>query len=204
MPKNSENRSQPGEAAAEPTPASQAKGSRQSSRKAAANEATSEAVDQAASASPTSQPPSAAPDGGENGKPAPASLTGLRGADYVKALSSHPLATIEVPLLPNERRGDWERAKGVKIRVTTRQLSAQEGTSANPWLERTHALAALIIELQRPGATRFDQIDLRGSQTREAIERLSDYVNQARLRVQAQTGKKWTANQVYLIPLEDA
>jgi hypothetical protein len=140
----------------------------------------------------------------ENGKPAPASLSGLRGADYVKALSGHPLTTIEVPLLPNERRGDWERAKGVKIRVTTRQLSAPEGASASPWLERTHALAALVIELQRPGATRFDQIDLRGSQTREAIERLSDYINQARLRVQAQTGKKWTASQVYLIPLEDA
>ncbi len=194
MPKNSENRSQPGEAAAEPTPTSQAKESRQSSRKAA-NKAPSDAAD---------QPPSATPDSSENGKPAPASLSGLRGADYVKALSSHPLVTIQVPLLPNERRGDWERAKGIKIRVTTRQLATQEGASANPWLERTHALAALIIELQRPGSTRFDQIDLRGSQTKEAIERLSDYVNQARLRVQAQTGKKWTASQVYLIPQEDA
>ncbi len=197
MPENSENSIQPGEAAAAPAPASQPKGSRQGSRKAAANEPPAEAADQPADASP-------APAGGENGKPAPASLTGLRGADYVKALSSHPLATIEVPLLPNERRGDWERAKGVKIRVTTRQLGSQEGPGANPWLERTHALAALVIELQRPGATRFDQIDLRGSQTKDAIERLSDYINQARLRVQAQTGKKWTASQVYLIPLEDA
>lgn len=158
---------------------------------------------EASTADQTASPAPAAA-GDENGKPAPASLSGLRGADYVKALSGHPLATIEVPLLPNERRGDWERAKGIKIRVTTRQLSAPEGASANPWLERAHALAALVIELQRPGATRFDQIDLRGSQTREAIERLSDYINQARLHVQAQTGKKWTASQVYLIPLEDA
>jgi hypothetical protein len=178
MPKKSENSRQPGETpTAEPTPA----------------------------ASPTPSAPSAAgAEGAENGKPAPVPLRGLRGEDYVKALSGHPLATIEVPLLPNERRGDWERAKGVKIRVTSRQLNPQEGASANPWLERTHALAALVIELQRPGVTRFDQIDLRGSQAKEAIERLSDYVNQARLRVQAQTGKKWTASQVYLIPLEDA
>ncbi len=142
--------------------------------------------------------------GAENGQTAHPSLSGLHGAEYVKALASHQLATIEVPLLPSERRGDWERAKGIKIRVTTRQLAGQEGTSANPWLERAHALAALVIELQRPGATHFDQVDLRGSPTRDAIERLSDYVNQARLRAQAQTGKKWTASQVYLVPLEDA
>jgi hypothetical protein len=142
--------------------------------------------------------------GTQNGQPAAPALRGLRGAEYVKALAAQQLATIEVPLLPNERRGDWERAKGVKIRVSTRQLGGPEGASANPWLERAHALAALVIELQRPGATHFDQIDLGGSQTREAIERLSDYVNQARLRAQAQTGKKWTASQVYLVPLEDA
>ncbi len=152
---------------------------------------------------PAPQPSSAAPAGTENGKTAP-SLSGLRGADYVKALSSQPLITIEVPLLPNERRGDWERARGVKIRVTSRQLGGQEGTTASLWLERAHALAALVIELQRPGAAHFDQIDLRGASTREVIERLSDYVTQARLRAQAQTGKKWTASQVYLIPLEDA
>jgi hypothetical protein len=174
MPKKSENTKQPQEASAEET-------------------------------TPAPQPTPATPagEGAENGKAALPSLSGLRGADYVKALAHHRLTTIEVPLLPNERRGDWERAKGVKIRVTTRQLTGQEGTGTL-WLERAHALAALVIELQRPGATRFDQIDLRGSQTREAIERLSDYVNQARLRAQAQSGKKWTASQVYLIPLEDA
>ncbi len=158
----------------------------------------------AASANQASQQPQAAPVGAEDDKAAPASLTGLRGADYVKALSGHRLATIEVPLLPNERRGDWQRAKGVKIPVTTRQVNAQAEAGSAPRLERDHALAALVIELQRPGLTRFDQIDLRGSPTKEAVERLSDYVNQARLRAQAQTGKKWTASHVYLIPIEDA
>ncbi|HLW02651.1 MAG TPA: hypothetical protein VKT82_28615 [Ktedonobacterales bacterium] len=175
MPKKSESTNQPKEAPAEePTPA------------------------------PQQSPADAAGPGAQNGQTPQPALSGLRGAEYVKALGGQQLATIEVPLLPSERRGDWERAKGVKIRVTTRQLAGQEGASANPWLERAHALAALVIELQRPGATRFDQIDLPGSTTREAIERLSDYVNQARLRAQAQTGKKWTASQVYLVPMEDA
>jgi hypothetical protein len=128
--------------------------------------------------------------------PAPAALAGLRGEGYVKALKSHPLTTLHVPLLPNERRGDWQRAKGVKIPVITRQFDHA--------LERDHTLAALVIELQRPGATRFDQIDLQSSSVKEAIERLSDYTNQAQLRAQVQTGKKWTASQVYLIPIEDA
>jgi hypothetical protein len=148
---------------------------------------------------PTSSTSPAAP----NGKTVAPSLSGLRGEDYVKALSGQQLATIEVPLLPNERRGDWERAKGAKIRVTARQMAGHEG-SASRWLEGAQALAALIIELQRPGVNHFDQIDLHGSPTKDAIERLSDYVNQARLRAQAQTGKKWTASQVYLIPQEDA
>jgi hypothetical protein len=156
---------------------------------------TPEGADMTKDATPV---PQAAP----NGTAAP-SFSGLRGADYIKALTGQPLATIDVPLLPNERRGDWTRAKGVKIRVTSRQLSTSQGTSAT-WLEGAHALAALIIELQRPGATRYDQVDLNGGAAKEAIERLSDYVNQARLRAQAQTGKKWTASQVYLIPLEDA
>jgi hypothetical protein len=175
MPKNSQRTNSPQEAPAEETPPA-----------------------------PQQSPATPAGAGAENGQTNQPPLSGLRGAEYVKALGSHQLATIEVPLLPSERRGDWERARGVKIRVTTRHLAGQEAASANPWLERTHALAALVIELQRPGATRFDQIDLRGSQTREAIERLSDYVNQARLRAQAQTGKKWTASQVYLVPQEDA
>lgn len=156
-----------------------------------------------ASAEETTPTPSNVP-AAENGKAAQPSLSGLHGADYVKALTGQQLATIEVPLLPTERRGDWERAKGAKIRVTARQIAAHEGSSASRWLEGTRALAALIIELERPGVTRFDQIDLPGSPTKDAIERLSDYVNQARLRAQAQTGKKWTASQVYLIPQEDA
>ncbi len=154
-------------------------------------------------AEPAPQERSGTDAGVENSKAAPAALSGLHGADYVKALASHPLTTIEVPLLPNERRGDWERARGVKIPVTTRQVHIQEG-SGTPRLDRDHALAALVIALQRPGAARFDQIDLRGRPAKEAIERLSDYVNQARLRAQAQTGKKWTASHVYLIPVEDS
>ncbi len=138
-----------------------------------------------------------------NGKSAAPSLSGLRGADYVQALTGQPLTTVDVPLLPNERRGDWTRARGLKIRVTSRQLSTSEG-AGSAWLEGAHALAALVIELQRPGATRYDQVDLKGSAAKEAIERLSDFVNQARLRAQAQTGKKWTASHVYLIPVEDA
>ena len=144
------------------------------------------------------------PPAAENGKAPAPSFSGLRGADYIKAIAGQPLATIDVPLLPNERRGDWTRAKGVKIRVTTRQLPTQEGAASTAWPERAHALAALVIELQRPGASHFDHIDLGGSTTREAIDRISDFVNQARLRAQAQTGKKWTASQVYLIPQEDA
>ena len=153
---------------------------------------------------PAPQESAATPGGKENGEAAPASLAGLRGADYVQALKGQPLASVEVPLLPNERRGDWERAKGVKIRVSMRQAPARAEASGHPWLEGAHELAALVIELQRPGATRFDQLDLRGNSARAAIERLSDHVNQARLRAQAQTGKKWTASQVYLVPIEDA
>ncbi len=134
---------------------------------------------------------------------APSSLAGLRGSDYVKALAASPHFTLQVPILPAERRGDWERAKGQKIPVTTRQMNHQPDTTSQAWLEREHALAALIIELQRPGATRYDQIDLNGSPARTAIERLSDYMNQARLRTQAQTGKKWSATHIYLIPIED-
>src|SRR5689334_4392677 len=92
-----------------------------------------------------------APQAAPNGKAAAPSLSGLRGEDYIKALAGQPLATVDVPLLPNERRGDWTRAKGAKIRVTSRQLSTQEGTSS-AWLEGAHALTALVIELQRPGA----------------------------------------------------
>ncbi|HEY7348686.1 MAG TPA: hypothetical protein VH599_10260 [Ktedonobacterales bacterium] len=164
-----------------------AHGGREGSGQPAANEETSDP----------------APAGAADGQAAPAPLAGLRGAEYVKALSGHRLVSVEVPLIPSERRGDWERAKGVKIRVTTRQAPDQEGTGS-PRLDRDHALTALVIALQRPGATRFDQIDLRGNPAKEAIERLSDYVNQARLRAQAQTGKKWTASQVFLVPIEDA
>jgi hypothetical protein len=200
MPKNSEKANQQQEAPAEETaPAAAAK---KRSRKAP--DTTNQEPAEAAPANPAPQPaptPAAEP---ENGKAAPAPLSGLHGADYVKALVGHPLVSVEVPLLPTERRGDWERAKGVKIRVTMRQLSAQPGTSSVLQVERDHALAALVIELQRPGVTRFDQIDLRGSPTREAVDHLSDYTNHARLRAQAQTGKKWTASQVYLIPQEDA
>lgn len=153
---------------------------------------------------PAPQASAETPGGKANGEAAPASLAGLRGADYVQALKGQHLASIEVPLLPNERRGDWERAKGVKIRVSMRQAPAPEGASSISWLEGAHELAALVIELQRPEATRFDQLDLRGNSARAAIERLSDHVNQARLRAQAQTGKKWTASQVYLVPIEDA
>ena len=140
--------------------------------------------------------PAAPPDG----KAAPAPLAGLRGGDYIKALSSHPTSTLQVPLLPNERRGDWGRAKGQKIPVTSRQLN---GTNTH-WLERDQALCGMIVVLERPGATRCEQIDLSKSPTREAIDHLSDFLNQTRLRAQAQTGKKWTAAQVYLIPAEDA
>lgn len=150
------------------------------------------------------EPASSAPAEEQSRQPAPPSLAGLRGEDYVKALAGQPSVTLQVPLLPNERRGDWERAKGQKIAVTTRQLSAQPGTSSRAWLEREHALAALIIELQRPGATRFDQIDLNGSPARAAIDHLTDYMNQARLRAQVQTGKKWNAAHLYLVPTEDA
>jgi hypothetical protein len=134
---------------------------------------------------------------------ASASLAGLRGAAYVQALAGQPSATLQVPLLPTERRGDWERAKGQKIPVTSRQLHPQNGSGTSR-LEGEHALAALIVELQRPGATRFDQIDLNGSPTRSAIDRLSDYLQQARLRAQVQTGKKWNATHLYLVPVEDA
>ena len=147
----------------------------------------------AASAAGAAQPQSA-------GK----SLAGLRGADYVQALAGQPSTTLHIPLLPAERRGDWERAKGQKIPVTARQVNQQNGGGAS-WLEeREHALAALIVELQRPGASRFDQIDLNGSPTRSAIDRLSDYLHQARLHAQAQTGKKWNAAHLYLVPVEDA
>lgn len=132
------------------------------------------------------------------------SLVGLRGADYVQALAGQPSTTLQVPLLPAERRGDWERAKGQKIPVTARQVSQQNGSGASWLVEREHALAALIVELQRPGASRFDQIDLNGSPTRSAIDRLSDYLQQARLRAQVQTGKKWNAAHLYLVPVEDA
>lgn len=132
------------------------------------------------------------------------SLAGLRGADYVQALADKPNTTLQVPLLPNERRGDWERAKGQKIPVTARAVGQQNGSGASWLVEREHALAALIVELQRPGATRFDQIDLNGSPTRSAIDRLSDYLQQARLRAQVQTGKKWNATHLYLVPVEDA
>jgi hypothetical protein len=131
------------------------------------------------------------------------SLAGLRGAAYVQALTDQPSTTLQVPLLPTERRGDWERAKGQKIPVTARQLHQQNGTGTSR-LEGEHALAGLIVELQRPGATRFDQIDLNGSPTRNAIDRLSDYLQQARLRAQVQTGKKWNATHLYLVPVEDA
>lgn len=132
------------------------------------------------------------------------SLTGLRGADYVQALAGQPSTTLQVPLLPTERRGDWERAKGQKIPVTARQVNQQNGSGTSWLVEREHALAALIVELQRPGATRFDQIDLNGSPLRSAIDRLSDYLQQARLRAQVQTGKKWNATHLYLVPAEDA
>jgi hypothetical protein len=208
MPKKSESSNHPEETPAKETaPAGDSRGSRKASRNPAASEEPREAApapDEAASAAPAAQQTSATPAAAENTQATPAPLAGLRGADYVKALSSHRLATIEVPLLPNERRGDWERARGQKIRVTTRQVNVQEGNGSSLWRERDHALAALVIELERPGATRFDQIDLRGRPAREAIERLSDYTNQARLRAQAQTGKKWTASQVYLVPIEDA
>ncbi|HEX6780373.1 MAG TPA: hypothetical protein VF099_19375 [Ktedonobacterales bacterium] len=148
---------------------------------------------EAASAAGAAQPQSA-------GK----SLAGLRGSDYVQALAGQPSTTLQVPLLPAERRGDWERAKGQKIPVTARQVSQQNGSGASWLVEREHALAALIVELQRPGASRFDQIDLNGSPTRSAIDRLSDYLQQARLRAQVQTGKKWNAAHLYLVPVEDA
>lgn len=150
-----------------------------------------------ATAAPT---PAAQPTDSNNGKAAPAPLAGLRGGEYVKALSSHPTSTLQVPLLPVERRGDWGRAKGQKIPVTCRQTNGATGH----WLERDHALCSVIVVLERPGATRYEQISLSNSPTREAIEHLSDYLNQTRLRAQAQTGKKWTATQVYLVPAEDA
>ncbi len=159
---------------------------------------------QATSEEPAQEPASNAPAEEQPKQPAPPSLAGLRGEDYVKALAGQPSSTLQVPLLPNERRGDWERAKGQKIAVTTHQLSAQPGTSSHAWMEREHALAALIIELQRPGATRFDQIDLNGSPAHSAIDHLTDYMNQARLRAQVQTGKKWNAAHIYLVPAEDA
>src|SRR5690349_9057877 len=62
------------------------------------------------------------------------SLAGLRGAEYVQALAGQPSTTLQVPLLPAERRGDWERAKGQKIPVTARQLQQQNG-SGSPRLE---------------------------------------------------------------------
>jgi hypothetical protein len=148
----------------------------------------------------TAPTPAAPPDGSENGTAAPAPLAGLRGGDYIKALAGHPTSTLQVPLLPGERRGDWGRAKGQKVPVTSRQLS---GTNTH-WLERDQALCGLIVVLERPSATRYEQIALSNSFTREAIEHLSDYLNQTRLRAQAQTGKKWTAAQVYLVPAEDA
>jgi|GEM_PF-1848498 len=207
MAKNSENINQPATPAEEAPTAPAAKGRRAATHQTTANqEPTQEtAPTPAASASAESgrQQPASTPTESANGKAAPAPLTGLRGADYVQALSSHPLDTIKAPILPNERRGDWERAKGQKIPVSMRRLDGQTEIAAR-WLERDHTLAALVIELQRPGATRFDQIDLRGASIKEAIERLSDYTNQTRLRAQAQTGKKWTASQVYLIPIEDA
>lgn len=145
----------------------------------------------------------AAPATGAAQPPAGKSLAGLRGAEYVQALAGQPSTTLQVPLLPVERRGDWERAKGQKIPVTARQLHQQNGSGISR-LEGEHALAALIVELQRPGATRFDQIDLSSSPTRSAIDRLSDYLQQARLRAQVQTGKKWNATHLYLVPVEDA
>lgn len=204
MPSKSESRDQPTTAPdGEATPA--AGRGRKSARKDAAKEAASN------SAPAPAEEPTTGSGGAEAGAaPAPAerepeasaptALAGLRGEGYVKALKGHPLATLEVPLLPQERRGDWERARGQKIPVTARQFNSGPAH----WLDRDHTLAALVIELQRPGAARFDQIDLRGSSIKETIERLSDYTNQARLRAQAQTGKKWTASQVYLIPVEDA
>jgi hypothetical protein len=155
-----------------------------------------------ASATPEAAAPSPAaqPTDSENGTAAPAPLAGLRGDEYVKALSSHPTSTLQVPLLPIERRGDWGRAKGQKIPVTSRQT---DGATAH-WLERDHTLSGVIVALERPGATRHEQISLSNVSAREAIEHLSDYLNQTRLRAQAQTGKKWTATQVYLIPAEDA
>jgi hypothetical protein len=152
-----------------------------------------ENIQNAASAAGTAQSQSA-------GK----SLAGLRGADYVQALAGQPSTTLHIPLLPAERRGDWERAKGQKIPVTARQVHQQNGSGASWLVEREHALAALIVELQRPGASRFDQIDLNGSPMRSAIDRLSDYLQQARLHAQAQTGKKWNAAHLYLVPVEDA
>jgi hypothetical protein len=148
----------------------------------------------------TAPAPGAPPEGRENGTAAPAPLAGLRGGDYVKALSSHPTSTLQVPLLPNERRGDWGRARGQKLPVTSRQT---DGTPGH-WLERGHALSGVIVALERPGATRYEQISMSNISTREAIDRLSDYLNQTRLRAQAQTGKKWTATHVYLVPAEDA
>lgn len=152
-----------------------------------------ENIQEAGPAAGASQPPAASK-----------SLAGLRGADYVQALAGQPSTTLQVPLLPTERRGDWERAKGQKIPVTARQINQQNGSGASWLVEREHALAALIVELQRPGASHFDQIDLNGSPTRSAIDRLSDYLHQARLRAQAQTGKKWNAAHLYLVPVEDA
>jgi hypothetical protein len=148
----------------------------------------------------TGEPSAPHAEPGDNGQATPAPLTGLRGADYVKALAGHLVSTLQVPLLPIERRGDWGRAKGQKIPVTSRQLHE---ASAH-WLERDHALCGVIVALDRPGATRYEQLPLDNSSTHAAIEHLSDYVNQTRLHAQAQTGKKWTATHVYLIPAEDA
>ncbi len=170
---------------------------RKSARKSTAKEEAAPASTPAPAGQPAaSANAEAAPAEAQGEQSAPAPLAGLRGEGYVKALKNHPLTTLHVPLLPNERRGDWQRARGVKIPVTVRQFDHA--------LDRDHTLSALVIELQRPGATRFDQIDLRSSSVKDAIERLSDYTNQAQLRAQAQTGKKWTANQVYLVPIEDA
>ena len=194
MPKKSESIDQPIAASPNEAGASASEGG----HKGAANEETTPGSAPAGEPAEAGEAPTAAR--GEQEAPAPTPLAGLRGVGYVKALKGHPLATLEVPLLPQERRGDWDRAKGQKIPVTARQFNSGPAH----WMDRDHSLAALVIELQRPGAARFDQIDLRGSSLRETIERLSDYTNQARLRAQAQTNKKWTASQVYLIPVEDA
>ncbi len=207
MANKSESVNQPATPAEEATTTPAAKGKRAGARKTDANqEPTPEAAPApapAASAERQADQAAPAPVESANGQAKPAPLTGLHGADYVQALSSHPVSSIEIPILPNERRGDWERAKGQKIPVIMRHLGDQTEGATHP-LERDHALAALVVELQRPGATRFDQIDLRGASIKAAIERLSDYTNQTRLRAQVQTGKKWTASQVYLIPIEDA